>query len=100
MTELGILFDRAAGYLIVLNVLGLALMGYDKRNARLHRRRVSENTLLTVAAMGGSAGAILGMLLFRHKTRHVKFTLGLPAILLAQLGLVFYLVRQISASGA
>lgn len=69
-------------YLIFINLLAFLLMGADKHKARRGCWRVRESTLLLSAAFGGSAGAVAGMLLFRHKTRHLKFVLGLPAILL------------------
>ena len=56
----------------------------DKWKARKNRWRVRESTLLLIAALGGSVGSLLGMYLFRHKTRHLKFTLGIPLILAAQ----------------
>ena len=71
-------------YLLLINIAGFAGMGLDKRKAAAHRYRTPESRLLTCALIGGSAGCILGMLAFRHKTRHLKFTLGLPAILVAQ----------------
>ena len=73
-----------AGYLVVLNVLALVLMGVDKRRAKRHAWRIPEATFFAVALLGGSAGAWAGMYLFRHKTRHLKFTLGIPLILAAQ----------------
>lgn len=73
------------GYLACLNLAAFAVYGWDKSCARRGRRRVREATLLLLAVLGGSAGAILGMCLFRHKTRHLLFALGLPLILLAQL---------------
>ena len=69
------------GYLACVNLAAFAVYGWDKSCAR----RVREATLLLLAVLGGSAGAILGMCLFRHKTRHLLFSLGLPLILLAQL---------------
>ena len=78
-------------YLLLLNALGLGFMYADKQFAIRHRRRIPEATLLLLAAAGGSLGCWLGMALFRHKTRHRKFTLGLPLILLAQLALWFAL---------
>lgn len=63
------------------------LMGFDKSRARKGKRRVRERTLLLTAAFGGAAGAVLGMYFFRHKTRHWYFKYGLPAMLLAHLGL-------------
>ena len=56
----------------------------DKWKAKKNRWRIRESTLLTVAALGGSIGSLAGMYLFRHKTQHLKFTLGIPLILAAQ----------------
>lgn len=72
-------------YLLALNLAGLLSMGIDKQKARKHRWRIPEKTLFLIAALGGSAGSILGMLLFRHKTRHLSFRLGMPAILALQI---------------
>jgi len=74
----------------VLSLLAFILMGYDKGRAKAGRRRVPERTLLLVAALGGAPGALLGMYLFRHKTRHPRFQYGLPLLLLAQAGLFFW----------
>ena len=81
-------------WLAVLNPIALAAMGIDKRRAAAHRRRIPETTLLLLAAFGGSVGGILGMLFFRHKTRKPKFYLGLPLILLAQVGLALWLTGR------
>lgn len=79
-------------YLLTMNALGFLLMLADKRRARKNRWRVPERTLMTVAALGGSVGSLLGMYTFRHKTRHKKFTLGIPALLVAQIALgIFFL---------
>ena len=78
--------------LLLINALGLLLMRIDKKKARRHRWRISEATLFTVALLGGSAGVLLGMYAFRHKTKHRRFTIGVPVILLAQLGLAGYLL--------
>jgi len=56
----------------------------DKQRARKNLWRIPEATLIGVAALGGSAGALLGMYIIRHKTRHLKFTLGIPVILALQ----------------
>lgn len=56
----------------------------DKWKAKKNRWRVRESTLLIVAVLGGSIGSLAGMYLFRHKTQHLKFTLGVPLILAAQ----------------
>lgn len=72
-------------YLIVVNLAAFFLYGADKRRAREHRWRIPERTLLGIAAIGGSIGALAGMYTFRHKTRRLKFTAGVPALLLAQI---------------
>ena len=80
-------------YLLIVNALGFLLMLVDKRKAQKNLWRIPESTLLLIAAIGGSIGSIVGMYKFRHKTKHVKFVLGIPAILIAQIALVYLLVR-------
>lgn len=70
--------------LLCINLLALAAMGYDKRCARRRQRRIPERVLFLLALAGGSLGAWAGMYLFRHKTRHWYFVVGMPAILLGQ----------------
>ncbi len=72
-------------YLLFINLLALMLMGVDKHRAKRHRWRIPERTLLLTAVLGGSIGGIAGMLLFRHKTKHAKFYIGLPVILGVQI---------------
>ena len=72
-------------YLEAVNLLTLAVFGLDKHRARVHRERVPEAALLGLAALGGSIGALAGMLLFRHKIRKRKFTVGVPVILALEL---------------
>jgi uncharacterized membrane protein YsdA (DUF1294 family) len=72
-------------YLLAVNALAFALMGADKAKARRGAWRIPEKVLFLSALAGGSVGAIAGMFAFRHKTKHLRFVLGLPAILLAQL---------------
>lgn len=80
-------------YLTAVNLIGFSLMGFDKWKARKHAWRIPEATLFIVAVIGGSVGSILGMQVFRHKTRHWYFVYGMPAILLLQLALVFLLMK-------
>ena len=71
-------------YLILINALSLALMLADKKKARKNRWRIPERVLIGVAILGGSLGAMIGMNLFRHKTLHPKFSIGLPVIFAVQ----------------
>ncbi|MFZ5816592.1 MAG: DUF1294 domain-containing protein [Bacillota bacterium] len=71
--------------LALYNLLVLALYALDKGRARRGRRRISEAALLWLAALGGGAGALLGVYLVRHKSRKGRFALGVPLLLAAQL---------------
>ena len=71
-------------YLLFINVIAFFIYGIDKRRARKGQWRISENTLLGVAFLGGSVGALFGMSVFHHKTRKKKFNLGVPMILVMQ----------------
>ena len=77
--------------LIVINVLTFFIYGIDKRKAKQGNWRISEGTLLTLAVIGGSIGALLGMKVWHHKTMHKKFKYGLPLILLAQTALIYFI---------
>lgn len=71
-------------YLLIINALGFVLMLVDKRKAKKNLWRIPERTLMLVAVLGGSVGSLMGMYAVRHKTQHLKFTLGIPLILAAQ----------------
>ena len=75
--------------LIGINVLTFIVYGIDKWKAKQGSWRISEATLLELAIIGGSIGALLGMQVWHHKTKHKKFKYGLPLILLAQIVLIF-----------
>ena len=79
-------------YLLLINALGFALMLIDKWKAKHNRWRIPEATLMTVAALGGSVGSLIGMYTVRHKTKHIKFTVGIPLILVAQIALAIYVI--------
>lgn len=81
-------------YLIFINILTFTLYVIDKRKARRGKRRIPEETLIWLAIVGGSVGALLGIYLFRHKTKHRKFTLGVPVILLVQAVLAYYFLLR------
>ena len=77
-------------YVAAVNVVAFVVYGVDKYKAQKAKWRIRESTLLLLAAIGGSAGAWLGMKVWHHKTRHAKFRYGVPAILLVQFAVVFY----------
>lgn len=78
-------------YLLLVNAAGFVIMGIDKKRALRKAWRIPERTLFLVAVIGGSAGSLLGMYFFRHKTRHWYFTAGMPLITAVWAGLLIYL---------
>ncbi len=80
-------------YLLLINAFAFLLMHMDKKKAHAHKWRVSEAALLSAAALGGSVGTLLGMYFFHHKTRHKKFTRGVPVILAMQLAAAFFAAK-------
>ena len=85
------------GYLIFINLFAAIITVFDKYRAVHHGWRVKESTLLLVAALGGSPAMLLIMLLIRHKTRHIKFMLGIPLIMAVQAAVVFLIWRVLHA---
>lgn len=83
-------------YLVTINALGFLIMLADKEKAKKRLWRIPEATLLTVAALGGSIGCLVGMKVFHHKTRKPKFYIGIPVILALQLifGVIVFLSIQ------
>lgn len=75
-------------YIITINLIGFFIMGIDKRRARKNKWRVQEKTLFLISLLFGSIGVLTGMYVFRHKTRHLSFKLGIPAIIAVQVLLV------------
>lgn len=71
-------------YIILINMAGLLLMKIDKNRARQRKWRISEATLWMISIIGGSLGTLIGMFLFRHKTKHLSFRIGLPLLVLVQ----------------
>ncbi len=80
------------GIVVAVNLISLTLMKVDKVKAQKHQWRISERTLLGLALFYGSYGIGLGMWLFRHKTRHLKFKIWIPVCLIWQTGLLLYLL--------
>ena len=82
-------------YLILINLIAVIVTIYDKLCAVKRRWRVKESTLLLLSALGGSISMYITMLLIRHKTRHIKFILGIPLILIVQLIIAFLIWRYL-----
>lgn len=81
-------------WLAAVNLALLILMGADKaRSKRRGARRTPEAELMLLALLGGALGGTLGMLLFRHKTRHAAFAVGFPVILAAQAAIAFFIIK-------
>ena len=81
-------------YLIFINIVTFLVYGIDKWKAKQGSWRISEATLLMLAVIGGTIGALLGMQVWRHKTMHKKFKYGLPLILLAQITLIYLIIPK------
>ena len=75
-------------YFLIVNLFSFFLMGVDKFKAYKQRYRISENSLLFVALIGGSIGSYMGMYFFHHKTKHKRFYIGIPIIIILQI--IFY----------
>ena len=82
-------------YLLIINAVGFLLMLVDKYKAKKNLWRIPEATLMTAAALGGSVGCLIGMYTVRHKTKHLKFTLGIPVILTAQITAAIWLISKL-----
>lgn len=80
-------------YYIVINIAAFLMYGADKYFAKKDMWRISEKALLGVAAIGGAFGAFAGMETFRHKTKHAKFTVTVPVLMAAHLGILVYLFK-------
>lgn len=78
-------------YLLIINVLGFFAMGFDKWKAKRGRWRIPEDSLFMFTILGGGIGTIAGIYIFRHKTKKLKFTIGMPLILILEILLFIYL---------
>ena len=78
-------------YLLLINAAELLLMLADKIKARKNLWRIPEATLFCIAILGGSVGCLMGMRLFRHKTLHKSFSIGIPVIFAVQITLIVFL---------
>lgn len=81
-------------YFMVINFIAFFSMYVDKKRATKNEWRIKEATLISMAVIGGSIGSITGMYSFRHKTKHIKFTLGIPFIIFLQLLLIYFCILK------
>ncbi len=100
MNELKVLIEyigirKILVYFLVINAIGVAVMGIDKYKAKKDLWRIPEATLMTVCLLGGGIGTIFGMYKFRHKTKKLKFSVGMPTILISEILIIFYIVFKI-----
>lgn len=79
-------------FLLVMNILAFAMYGLDKYYAMADKWRISEKNLLLVAYLGGSIGAYAAMRIFRHKTKHAKFTIGVPLAIVLHIAIAVYVM--------
>lgn len=78
-------------YLAMINLIGFLMMWSDKKRAKWGKWRIPEQTLFIVTALGGGIGTIAGMYTFRHKTKKLKFTVGLPVLVILEIVAVIYI---------
>lgn len=78
------------GYIFLINLIGFIAMYIDKKRAKRNEWRIKEGTLISIALLGGGIGSIIGMYKFRHKTKKLKFTVGIPTIIIAQIVIIIY----------
>lgn len=87
------------GYWFMMSILGFIMMGIDKRQARRNNRRIPERRLFLIATIGGAMGMWYGMKLWRHKTKHHSFTVGIPFLVAVHI-IVLLLVTGFWVRGA
>jgi uncharacterized membrane protein YsdA (DUF1294 family) len=81
-------------YIIVINIAAFIIMGIDKNKAQRNKRRISEKSIFTTAFIGGALGVYLGMRFFHHKTKHLEFTVGIPAAVIINMVIFGYLMQR------
>lgn len=90
------IFKITLGYLALISLVSVIVCIYDKVAAKHNpRHRTRERTLLLLSALGGSVAMLLTMLVIRHKTRHIKFMLGIPVIILIQGAIAYFVITQL-----
>lgn len=83
-------------YFLIINIVGFLTMCIDKYKAKKGYWRTPEKTIFSITLLGGGIGTVTGMFLFRHKTKKMNFTIGLPTILVAEIAFIIYLIIMIN----
>ena len=86
------------GYIIIINIISFFIMLYDKKQAIYHNFRISEKTIFIVSLLLGGIGTYVGRYVFRHKTKHLKFTIGIPIVIILNIISVFYIFNYLISS--
>ncbi|RDW21606.1 DUF1294 domain-containing protein [Oceanobacillus chungangensis] len=89
------MIDQLLAYLLLVNVIEFFLMRVDKQKAIKGQYRIPERTFWLLALLGGAIGAYSGMKLFRHKTKHRSFTIGMPILIIINIALFGYFITAI-----
>lgn len=82
-------------YIIIINLIAIIVMKYDKKQAIKDGYRISEKTLFIVSLLLGSIGIYIGMYAFKHKTKHAKFTVGIPIIIIINFISIYYIISHV-----
>lgn len=82
-------------YFVIINLIGFFAMGIDKFKAKRNYWRIPEGTLIMIAALGGGIGDLIGMYTFRHKTKKLKFTVGIPTILITEIIIIIFFISDL-----
>lgn len=83
-------------YILIINLISYFSMKFDKQFAIKNQRRISEKTLFTYSIILGATGTYIGMYKFRHKTKHIKFTVGIPICIILNMICIFYITKFIT----
>lgn len=86
------------GYIIIINIISFFIMLYDKKQAIYHNFRISEKTIFIISLLLGGIGTYVGMYVFRHKTKHLKFKIGIPIVIILNIISVFYIFNYLISS--
>ena len=82
-------------YIVIVNIAAFVIMGIDKYKAQRHKWRISETSIFVAGLVGGGLGVIIGMSFFHHKTKHLKFTLGIPMVVILNIVMFGYLLQKL-----